>query len=69
MTSAGGAIMPTLEALKAALTDFRAAQAELHRVMREAPKGEAGRLEFEAALRASVEAGDKMQEAARKLRH
>jgi hypothetical protein len=56
--------MQQLEKLKAALADFRGAQAELHRVMREAPKGAAGRTQFEAALAAAVEAGDRMEKAA-----
>jgi hypothetical protein len=59
--------MPDIEALKAALADFRAAQAELHRVMREAPKGDAGRAQFEAALAAAVEAGDKMEKVRSRL--
>ena len=49
-----------LETLKASLAEFRAKQAELNRVIREAPKGDAGRLEFEAALQAAVVAGNSM---------
>ena len=54
-----------VKALKVALADFRAADAAMWKVIREAPAGEAGRLAFEAALRAAVEAGDRLAEARR----
>lgn len=52
-----------IEALKAALADFRRADAELWRVIREQPAGDAGRAQFDAALRAAVEAGDRLARA------
>ena len=54
-----------VKALKAALADFRAADAALWKIIREKPAGEAGRLAFEAALRATVEAGARLAEARR----
>ena len=58
-----------LETLKASLAEFRAKQAELNRVIREAPRGDAGRLEFESALQAVVEAGDRMTATFQKMKH
>ena len=56
--------MTQLEAVKAALADFRAADAAMWKVIRERPTGEAGRAKFEAALRAVVEAGGRLAEPA-----
>lgn len=55
--------MPNIEKLRAALADFRAAQAALNRVIREAPAGDAGRLLYENALRAAVAAGERLEKA------
>ena len=52
-----------LERLKAALADFRAANAAMWKVIREQPTGEARWAHFEAALRALVEAGGRLAEA------
>ena len=54
-----------IKALKLALADFRAADAAMWKIIREKPAGGAGRLAFEAALRAVVEAGDRLAEARR----
>ena len=54
-----------VKALKVALAAFRAADAALWKVIRERPEGEAGRLKFEAALRAAVEAGARLADARR----
>ena len=61
--------MPQPDALKAALTDFRAAQAHLQKVMLEAPRDEAGRQQFEAALEAAVLAGERMSAIFAKMKH
>ena len=61
--------MKQLEKLQAALADFRRADAELRRIIREAPRNEAGRIEFEAALRAAAEAGDRLAAAQQQAMH
>lgn len=55
--------MRRLEAIKAALAEFQAADAELWRIIRAQRPGEAGRLEFESALAAAVAAGERLEKA------
>lgn len=55
--------MPKIEKLKAALAEFRAADAALWQIIRAQRPGEAGRAQFEKALAAAVAAGDRLARA------